>query len=808
MYRCAIAADQGSEGPRACRIGEGEMRAVIHVSGNYLAQFFDACRVLRAQVVVSGFAFAVLSLPPQTREVYRVLADDFPNQKWQIALGFLALLAAAGFIWHCGRQATLAERQDQLQMPSAEAQMLRWMPRLLAALVPLGAALGLYTTIREAETTARLVRSVAEKQDWPELGGVYQLIDPSPARLWVATFIALGLVVIVLLATILRTYGRPSKYGAPGKWLIGTETTICSVAIAGTCVAMFSLAPPWLAQTIGVVAIFGLFLIVLVVVLSNLLFWGDALGVPLIWILLGGTLVLTAFDWNDNHRVRIVAHKRNGPAPTELASAFGQWLRSRKDLGYYAEAKEPYPVFIVAAAGGGAYAAHYTATVLARMQDSCANFAQHLFAISGVSGGSIGASLFAGLAKLKARNEEHLGCNLEPRNRYFEERTQKFFEQDFLSPVIAGALFPDLIQRFLPFPIGHFDRSRALDASMEAAWREMVAAVAKDDPLAAEMANPFASPFLDLWSPLRSDEAVPALILNTTEVANGYRIVVSPIQTGAVASMHWSKIARLHPLLPQGEDADADPDIKLSTAAGMSARFPWILPPATVATNGDMKRMRLVDGGYVEGSGVDIASQLVKALKVVVDRTKETPERVDAKFYLIVLMGYEGTPVADRSLGEAPLPLRALISTWQTRAEIAFLGAFLDACPEIATCLVNAAAETSFQRALVELPVIPVFLNLRDFHIPLTWQLTQASREIIALHAGTAQRCKRNDTLMITWPNEASPYQRIVKALGENSCSLCTMQFRLTHRSESPEWADDRICARGPSPPATSAITK
>ena len=167
--------------------------------------------------------------------------------------------------------------------------------------------------------------------------------------------------------------------------------------------------------------------------------------------------------------------------------------------------------------------------------------------------------------------------------------------------------------------------------------------------------------------------------------------------------------------------------------------------------------MRLVDGGYVESSGVDIASQLLKALKVAVERIKDTPDRMNAKFYLVVLMGYEGTPVEDESLGEAPLPLRTLISTWQTRAEIAFHGAFVEACPEIATCIVQAAAETSYQRALVELPVIPVFLNLRDFHIPLTWQLTQASREIIALHAGTAQRCERNDTLMITWPEEHGP---------------------------------------------------
>ena len=62
---------------------------------------------------------------------------------------------------------------------------------------------------------------------------------------------------------------------------------------------------------------------------------------------------------------------------------------------------------------------------------------------------------------------------------------------------------------------------------------------------------------------------------------------------------------------------------------------------------------------------------------------------------------------------------------------------------------------------------------------------------------------------MMTWPNEAGPYERIVKALGENSCSLCTMQFRLAHRTESPKWADKRICTHAPAPPppTTSAIT-
>lgn len=518
---------------------------------------------------------------------------------------------------------------------------------------------------------------------------------------------------------------------------------------------------------------------------------------------------LNTSDWNDNHKIPLMRHKRDPDATTEVGRSFGQWFRSRADSDYYAKSNEPYPVFIVAAAGGGAYAAHYTATFLARMQDSCPNFAQHVFAISGVSGGGIGASLFAGLAKLKARNQPYVGCNLNSGDRYFERRTQKFFEQDFLSPVMAAALFPDLLQRFLPFPVGPFDRSRALDGSIEAAWRDMIEDAAKEDASAKAIPSPFERPFLDLWTPVRADEAVPSLIINTTEVANGYRIVMSPIGTGVPANKQWSKIARLHSLLPPAKDAGFESDVKLSTASGMSARFPWVLPAATVETGPDRKPMRLVDGGYVESSGVDSASQLLKALKVAVERTKDTADVINAQFYLVVLMGYEGTPVEDRSLGAPPLPLRTLINTWQTRAEIAFLSAFVEACPEIGTCLAQAATETSYRRALVELPVIPVFLNLRDFQLPLTWQLTQASREIIALHAGTAQRCERNDTLMMTWPNEAGPFERIVKALGENSCSLCTMQFRLAHRSESPEWADKRICTRAsaPPPPATSAIT-
>ena len=46
-------------------------------------------------------------------------------------------------------------------------------------------------------------------------------------------------------------------------------------------------------------------------------------------------------------------------------------------------------------------------------------------------------------------------------------------------------------------------------------------------------------------------------------------------------------------------------NLRLSTAAGISARFPWVTPAATVWVKdeglfGPVDRIRLVDGGYVQ----------------------------------------------------------------------------------------------------------------------------------------------------------------------------------------------------------------
>ena len=111
-----------------------------------------------------------------------------------------------------------------------------------------------------------------------------------------------------------------------------------------------------------------------------------------------------------------------------------------------------HPLYIVATEGGGIRAAYWTATVLGGIQDANPNFAPHLFAISGVSGGSLGAAVFSALLA-------------EPNPGLFKEKANLILGQDFLSPTLAAMLYPDLFQRFIPYPIAYFDRARSLEMS-------------------------------------------------------------------------------------------------------------------------------------------------------------------------------------------------------------------------------------------------------------------------------------------------------------------------------------------------------
>ncbi|HYP77448.1 MAG TPA: hypothetical protein VER12_15865, partial [Polyangiaceae bacterium] len=164
-----------------------------------------------------------------------------------------------------------------------------------------------------------------------------------------------------------------------------------------------------------------------------------------------------------------------------LRGDFAQW-RTLNGLD------EQEPFIVVAAEGGGIRAAYWTAAILGGLQDLQPTFAAHLYAVSSVSGGSLGAATFSALL---ASDE----------NSRYQQRAKQILRHDFLAPPLARMLYTDLVQRFLPFGVSALDRGAAL----ERAWTEA---------FAEQNLVSFAQPFDSFWAAPHA--ALPRLFLNST----------------------------------------------------------------------------------------------------------------------------------------------------------------------------------------------------------------------------------------------------------------------------------------------------
>ncbi len=241
-------------------------------------------------------------------------------------------------------------------------------------------------------------------------------------------------------------------------------------------------------------------------------------------------------------------------------------------------ANGPYPVYLVAAGGGGIRAAYWTAGILTSLQDRDPHFARHTFAISGVSGGSFGAMAFVGLAT--GGDACRVTSGELPAAWPLAAQASVLLAGDFLAPSLGAMLYPDLVQRFFPVAVPRADRALAFEERWENRWREMVG----DDWLAQSY---------EALSPPAPECDRPLLLLNATTVAGGKRALVAPLP---VTPQEFPDAIDVRSIVPLG--------MRKSTAAHLSARFMYVSPAATVpATTRGGTWGHLVDGGYFENSG-------------------------------------------------------------------------------------------------------------------------------------------------------------------------------------------------------------
>jgi hypothetical protein len=472
-------------------------------------------------------------------------------------------------------------------------------------------------------------------------------------RTWLCGF-ALLCLVLALIFYVLLVYRRQLfglKQAASVRHVsdLDGDTKIAVALVALISILLFvtfTFAPASVAQTIGMGTILFLAASSWVALGSFLVFLSGRWQFPLIGFLF--LLAVCCSPFNDNHSIRTVP-PRHGDRASVIASfeAWHNFVRTKFP------AVPVHPLYIVATEGGGIRAAYWTGIVLGGLQDANPNFATHLFAISGVSGGSLGAVVFDALVA------EGGGS--------FQENAHQILSRDFLSPALAAMLYPDLVQRFLPVPIAYFDRGRALELAWEKAWQK-------------QMGNDrFANSLVDLWSN-GSEKWVPALFLNGTSVEKGNRIVTSNLR---VTDSFFDVDDAAMKLSPDNPDATkAECPIPLSTAAHMSARFTYVSPAGRFPDG-----THIVDGGYFENSGATTALEIATRINEWCRFKKITD--VDIKVIMISnnprrppaapakpgpeLKGGLTEPETHRGhvMGEVMSPLTTMVNTREARGTFA-----------------------------------------------------------------------------------------------------------------------------------------
>jgi hypothetical protein len=214
--------------------------------------------------------------------------------------------------------------------------------------------------------------------------------------------------------------------------------------------------------------------------------------------------------------------------------------------------------------------------------------------------------------------------------------------------------------------------------------------------------------------------------MGTTEVTSGRLRVFAPFD---LQSKDFELFGR-----EQGYD-----QLSVSTAAVLSARFPWITPsawfPEQRMRDGKphVDKIRLVDGGIFENSGVAIALELIRAME---QEAAQLGIADKINLNLIVLTDGEGvTPTFPRlDFGEFLDPIRALLSARSARAPLTIGQAERE---------LDGRSQPEYgQFRIRPTRVRRVPLEAMGVHLPLGWHLSHTAMQMIGVQTGDPSKCQ------------------------------------------------------------------
>ncbi|MCK1288991.1 patatin-like phospholipase family protein [Bradyrhizobium sp. 44] len=756
------------------------IRAALLWMAGVGAAFVSNLLTLRVPLIVASAGYFMFSKPDQIQEIYFILASDLPHNLIRIGAFVVTTAVLCASINECVRQLWASQTGARLT----------WLRAAISAgigMAPLaGIAVGLYRTTGyfDLPDLQQVVAKLAEKPLSPDgktyfdnlTGGFQALHRDALFAISLLQWAAIGCLIMAVAVVVFEAVCR-RRLSNPS-WFRRIEANI--FLITTVLVGAFSLQAVWIVKSasalliaatalIGTLTWLSLFLVVLLFFLLRLQNVSARVGLSMAGCLVAVALVADWAGLNDNHTVRRVENKTDAETGGLIQDEFYAWWHNRpaERVKAFKDQGRPFPVYVVAARGGGIYAAYQTAITLARLYDRCPAILDHIFLISSVSGGSVGAVAFMAAVQYEpAADKTKCAEDGLDGSGTIEKLVDQFFRNDFLSPLAASALFPDFAQRFLPYPIPLFDRARAFERALEVGWLDTTSG--KSDGLSQGILQG------------RKLGDGPIMFMNVTQAETGEQHVVAPTND----DIQWRRSA-----VNSANLASMGQDIALSTAATLSSRFPLILPPASVALETRHLLLwpaiatRYVDGGYFENSGADTALNVIQwiegenpAEKVAKPggkgiKAKKFPEYV---FKMIVLGHsayysrlYEGAQIEANGFSELLTPVDAFMQTREVRGDQAVdrVSTLLDQPPNL--------GEERWRLAQIN-------LNHRFFKFPLGWQLSSLTRRLVAANIASAGICNAagegafRDSGLIEGPN-AVPFGMtgFIESFQKNSCDQC-----------------------------------
>jgi hypothetical protein len=624
--------------------------------------------IVRVPLAIVLIGFLLLGAAPQAQDLLIPLVDS-PN--WRVGLFFvLHFLFWAMPVHYSAR--ILVNDDARLyayaqEYPSPYFDMLqRWVPRLLGAATFVALIVSAYRArinlpvIHDLGVTESLTHSLDLFMIWCAVALVVFVLYTSVRTVLAARIAIPGAdLLIATIRPLLRflDFGKSQSATAAGAPDHSEGGLLLLILLFVVFVLVLLSAPSevaeWFPRALSVSLILGGW----VPVLTYLSAIGRRLQAPLLFfavvVIAGLTSIL-----GDHHDVRLLATSADGApgassARLNLNQALKMWMQANQCDADTQPCPRP---IIIAAAGGASRAGFFAASVIGDFIDKAsihgltpAKLRDRVFAISGVSGGSVGAVMtvtaFAAGAK-----DMHMPCPEQPFTPWYGEKIinwrgclESLMAGDFLTPTFIGLTFHDVIP-FGPWP----DRATMIERAWERTFDAMRSAAGNKQklPCPADLECPFLSlrPSADFWLPL--------LVLNGVSADNGQRLITTLLESKYAAAEHcplggsaeacplFAQTLFFHELLTRKAmttDLLADlerllrldtwtgrthEDVRLSTAALNSARFVVVSPPGNVRSSNQYIIDRVVDGGYLENYGVITAADLAHAINAAVPKLR------------------------------------------------------------------------------------------------------------------------------------------------------------------------------------------